>query len=584
MMIQKITNFFSKIWGVIWRHKIKSSIALIVLIVAGYYGYNYFFNKTVAETRYILASVAKGTITTSVSGTGQIESADEKTVQSKASGEITYLNSNVVVGNTIAKGTLIATIDNSDAERAIEDAEEALETAKIALDKLVGADESNPRNKQEAEETLQKAYDDGYNTVSSVFLDLPSIMKGLDDILYGTTFNNYQENIDYYTYVTYTYNENVMQYKTSAEASYKTARTAYDKNFLDYKASSRYSDTETVDALIAQTYSTTKDIAQALKDTINLIQFHEDTLTYYNLTINSTADTHISSLSSYLSKANSDISSLYSTKTTITNDKEAIEDTDSELRTSKLNVKSKENALADAKDALDNYYIYANLTGIVSAINIERGEDVSSGTSVATIITKSKIASVTLSESDIVDIKVGDKATITFDSIENLSIEGEVSQVDATGAASSGVVSYGIEIAFDTDNESVKPGMSVSATITTNSKADVLTIPTTAVKSKDDGTYYVQVLSDTYDLTNRTNLIKGVTSATPPTIKTVTIGLADDTNTEIASGLSEGDQVVVRVSSSTTTSTTSSSSSNKSNSSSGSILNTGGGAGGPPGM
>jgi len=583
-MIQKITNFFSKIWGAIWRHKIKSSIALIVLIVAGYYGYNYFFNKTVAETRYILASVAKGTITTSVSGTGQVESADEKTVQSKASGEITYLNSNVAVGNTIAKGTLIATIDDSDAKQTIEDAEEALETAQIALDKLVGANELNPRNKQEAEETLQKAYDDGYNTVSSVFLDLPSIMKGLDDILYGTTFNNYQENIDYYTYVTYTYNENVMQYKTSAEASYKTARTAYDKNFLDYKASSRYSDTETVDALIAQTYSTTKDVAQAIKDIINLIQFHEDTLTYYDLAINSNADTHISSLSSYLSKANSDISSLYSTKTTITNDKEAIEDTDSELRTSKLNVKSKENALADAKDALDNYYIYANLTGIVSAVNIERGDDISSGTSVATIITKSKIASITLSESDIVDIKVGDKATITFDSIENLSIEGEVSQVDAAGAASSGVVSYGIEIAFDTNNESVKPGMSVSTTITTNSKENVLTVPSTAVKTKDDGTYYVQVLDETYDLTNRTNLIKGVTSATPPTTKTVTIGLADDTNTEIASGLAEGDQVVVRVSSSTTTSTTSSSSSTKSNSSSGSILNTGGGAGGPPGM
>jgi len=584
-MLQKIKNFFGAILGAMWRHKIKSSIALIIILVAGYFGYNYFFNKQTNETRYILSSVTKGTITTTISGTGQVASKEEKNVQTKASGEVTYVNANAKVGNTISKGTLIATIDNIDALNAVEDAEENLETAQIALDKLIGADETNPRNKQEAEETLQKAYDDGYNTVSSVFLDLPSIMKGLEDILYGNTFNTYQENIDYYTYVTYTYNENVLTYRDSAIASYATARAAYDKNFADYKTSSRYSDTATVDALILQTYSTTKDIAEAIKDVINLIQFHEDVLTYYSLDINSKADTHISSLSSYLSKSNSDISSLYSTKTTITNDKEAIEDTDSEIRTAKLSVKSKENALADAKDALNNYYVYANLTGIISAVNISSGENISSGATAITIITESKIAEITLSETDIANIKVGNKATITFDAIEDLSVEGEVTAIDATGSASSGVVSYGIEIAFDTDNESVKPGMSVSATIITNSKENVLILPSTSVKSKDDGTYYVQVLSNTYNLTNRTNSIKGVVSATPPTIKTVTVGLADDTNTEILSGLAEGDQVVVRVSSSTTTSTTSSSTKSTNSSS---ILNTGGmqggAAGGPPGM
>ena len=77
-----------------------------------------------------------------------------------------------------------------------------------------------------------------------------------------------------------------------------------------------------------------------------------------------------------------------------------------------------------------------------------------------------------------------------------------------------------------------------------------------------------------------------MTSATAPTTKTITIGLADDTNTEITSGLSEGDQVVVRVSTSSTT-TSSSSGSSSIKSSSNSILNTGGGGmggGAPPGM
>jgi len=570
-LLFKVKNFFVWLWQKIWSHKIISSILLIIILIGGYYGYKA-MNKTSGETRYILASVEKGIITTSVSGTGQVAPKEEKTIKAKASGEITYLNSNVKSGATISKGTLIATIDTTDANRSIQEAEESLESAQISLEKLIGADESNPKNKQEAEKELAKSYEDGYNTVSSVFLDLPSIMKGLDDVLYGKTFNTYQDNIDFYTYVAYTYDEKALQYKTSAEASYQLARNAYNKNFDDYKASNRYSDTATVDALITQTYETAKDVSQAIKDAINLIQFYEDTLTYRGGKVNSTADTHLSSLSSYLSKANSDVSSLFSTTSTIDNNKEALDDVSSNIRTSKLAVTQKERSLQEAKDNLANYYIYATMSGVVSEMNLSQGEDVSSGSTAVTIITESKIAEITLSEVDIAKVKTGNKAIVTFDAIEDLTITGEVTEVDSVGSASSGVVSYGIEIAFDTNEDSVKSGMSVSATIITNAKSDVLTVPTAAVKSSNDGTYYVQILSKEYDLTNKTNLIKGVTSLTPPAIKTVEIGLADDTNTEITSGLSEEDQVIVRVSSSATTS----SSTNSSIRSSGTIMNTGG--------
>jgi HlyD family secretion protein len=576
-----VSEFFSKAKKFLFKHKIISLLVIAVILAGGYFGYKA-LNPVSSETRYILSSVEKGTITTSVSGTGQVESADEKSVKTKVSGEVTYVNSNVKTGNTISKGTLIATIDNTDALNSAEDAEEALESAQITLSKLVGADESNPKNEQDAKDDLAKSYEDGYNTVSSVFLELPAIMKGLDSILYGSAFHDYQDNIVFYTYVTYTYDEDVMQYKESAEKSYKIARDSYEANFADYKNSNRYSDTKSIDSLISETYETSKNVAQAVKDAINLIQFYEDTLTRYSITVNSIADTHLTSLSSYLSKANSSISSLFSIKSTIKNNIEAVEDCADEIRTAKLNVKSKENALQNAKDALADYYVYANLTGIISTVGISSGEEISSGTSAVTIITKSKIAKVTLSESDIANVKVGQKATLTFDAIEDLSIVGEVTEVDSVGAASSGVVSYGVEIAFDADTDSIKPGMSVSAAIITNSKSDVLTVPTTTVKSNDDGTYYVQVLNETYDLTNKTNSIKGVTSATAPATKTVTIGLADDTNTEITSGLSEGDQVVVRISTSSATTTSSSS-----KSSSNSILNAGGGGmggGAPPGM
>jgi RND family efflux transporter MFP subunit len=573
-MINKIKNILNKIKKFAFRHKIISLVFIIILMAIGYYGFAK-INNSDGQTRYILASVNKGMIAISVSGTGQVAPEEEKTIKAKTSGEITYLNPEVKPGAEIAKWTSIATIDTKSAKKAIQEAEESLESAQISLEKIIGENELNPRNKQDAEENLTKSYEDGYNTVSSAFLDLPSIMKDLNEILYGKTFSSYQYNIDYYTYAVYAYNEKIMTYREKFEDSYKIARKSYDACFENYKKSDRYSEENVIDELITESYETSKDIAQAVKDAINLIQFYEDTLTHYSIPIDSKAETDISELSSNLSSANSNISSLFNTVSSIKDSKEALEDTDSDIRTARLTVTQRERTLQEAKDNLADCYIYATMGGVISEVNIKQGDDVSSGASAVTIITKSKIAEITLSEVDVANIKMGNKVTLTFDAIENLTITGEVIEVDSVGTASSGVVSYGIEIAFDTNEDNVKSGMSVGATIITNSKNDVLTVPTTAVKLNDDGTHYVQVLNKEYDLTNKTNSIKGVVSTTVPTTKIVEIGLSDDTNTEITGGLAEGDQVVLRVSA-----TSSTSSGSSKNNSTGNILNTGGG--GPP--
>lgn len=577
MIVKKIKSLFIALLKYIKRHKIKSFIALIIILTAGYYG-NAFFSKSEEETRYILSSATKGVITTTVSGTGQISAKDTKTIKAEASGKLIYLNASE--GQYVSKGTLLAKIDNSNSLDAVKDAEEELESAQISLDKLIGPDESNPKAKKDAKKDLSKAYEDGYNTVSSVFLDLPDIMKDLEEILYGRTFNNYQDNIEYYSSAAYGFNEKILEYRNVAEDSYKLARSSYNINFENYKKTNRYSDQAVVDAIITQTYENSKDIAQTIKDNINLIQFYKDALTYYDAEINSTAESHISSLSSHLSSINSCISSLFSANSSIEDKIEALEDVDTEIKDAKLTVTKKQRALEDAKDALADYYVYAPIGGLISEVIAEKGENISSGSSVVTIITESKIAEITLSEVDVANIETGNKATLTFDALEDLTLTGKVTGVDLVGSANSGVISYGIEITLDTIEDNIRAGMSVSTNIITNSKTNVLIVPTTAVKSNDDGTYYVQVLSDTYDLTDKTNSIKGVTSDSLPATKIVGIGLSDDTNTEITSGLAEGDQIIVRTSSSASASTSSSASSNRSGSSN--IINVGGSR--PPGM
>jgi HlyD family secretion protein len=122
------------------------------------------------------------------------------------------------------------------------------------------------------------------------------------------------------------------------------------------------------------------------------------------------------------------------------------------------------------------------------------------------------------------------------------------------GTVSQGVVTYNVKVAFDTQDSRVRSGMSVSAAIINNVKTDVLTVPVAAVKSSGD-TSYVEVLPGVSATAAASILgVSGtgnggsltVTSATPPQQQAVVTGISDGTNTEIVSGLNEGDQVVSR--------------------------------------
>jgi multidrug efflux pump subunit AcrA (membrane-fusion protein) len=161
-----------------------------------------------------------------------------------------------------------------------------------------------------------------------------------------------------------------------------------------------------------------------------------------------------------------------------------------------------------------------------------------------------------MNEVDVSKIKLGQKATITFDAIENLSMTGTVVEIDTLGTVSQGVVSYNVKIAFDTKDDQVKPGMSISASIITDSKIDVLMVPSSAIKTNDT-TKYIQMFTTPLSLPFAGS--QGTPSKETPTQIQVEIGISDDTNTEIISGIKEGDQIVSRTITNSTKTTTSSS-------------------------
>ncbi|MDD5438284.1 MAG: efflux RND transporter periplasmic adaptor subunit [Patescibacteria group bacterium] len=216
-----------------------------------------------------------------------------------------------------------------------------------------------------------------------------------------------------------------------------------------------------------------------------------------------------------------------------------------------------QNKLSDAQKALTDYSVVAPFDGVIGSLTAQPNVDISAGGTAVTMITNQKIATVALNEVDAAKVAVGQKATLTFDAIEGLSITGEVAEVSPLATVSQGVVSYNVKIAFDTQDDRIKSGMSVSTSIVTEVKADVLTVPNSAVKSQS-GQYYVQTLANTSSTNANSSGL--VTSNQTPVNVPVTTGVTNGTLTEITSGLKEGDQVITQTIKSTSQSSSTASS------------------------
>lgn len=536
---------------------------VIVLVLISYF-ISRAFTGTETAVSYVYGEVSKGSLISSISGTGQVLAFNEFQIKPKASGDVVYVG--VKNGQAVKSGDLIAQLDSSDAQKSVRDAEMSLASAKLSFEKFIQpADELSllqanntltqaQESKDQAEEDLTRTYEDGFNKISSAFLDLPTVITGLNNILFGNTYNSNQSNVDYYIN-SISSNNGIVQYKDSAVSAYQRARESYDQSFQDYKLVSRFSSTTEIESLVDETYETIKAMSDAVKSADNLIQFYKDKLGLIdaNKSVSSLVDTALANINSYTSKTNTHLSNIFSVKTSISDDKQAIiiadrsivEKTKSlenliagpdklDIQTQELSIEQKQNSLLDAKEKLADYFIRAPFSGIIGGFSLKKGDSVSSGTAIASVITDQKIAEITLNEVDVSKIKIGQKAIMSFDAIDDFSITGEVADMDVMGTVNQGVVSYNVRVSFDVKDERIKSGMSVSVSIITESKQDVLLVPIGAVKSNSGGDYVEM-------------MINGV--VIQQTIKT---GLSNDTSIEVLEGLNEGDEIIIQTKNNTT--------------------------------
>ncbi len=540
-------NFLTKIKLYVFAHKVISFIVLIIIIFIGYRIYTGIASGS-GVTRYVLSPVTRGTIISSVDGSGQVSALNQVTINPTVSGALTSVY--VKPGDKVTQGRTLFTIDDTNAQKTVRDAEISLQNANLALQKLQLQNSDTNLNT-----SLSRAYDDGFSAVSNTFLNLPGIMTGLNNMFFTSTANNSgQWNVDWYAaQVSSDDTDNVKPYKQSFIDSYNTALSAYNDNLNSYKTTSRTSDSATLEALITQTYNSLKLISDAIKNANSYIDFVNTSIQKNNTRVSpAIIATNKTALNNYTSQANTALQNLLSIETEIQSSKDSFTSSDLNTQSAQISIKQAQNSLLDAQNNLSYYRILAPFSGVIASVPVIKGDNVGSGTTLATIITSQELATITLNEVDVAKISLGEKTTLTFSAIPDLTITGVVVQIDSLGTVSQGVVNYGVKISFDTSDTRVKPGMSVDAKIITKVEQNVLTVPNGAVKTQA-GASYVQMFDAA--LPPPTTGVQGSVSLVPPRNQTVEIGISDATSTEILSGLNEGDEIVTKTITSTTKTT-----------------------------
>ena len=595
-MKNSLVSIFSKIWMSIktvshsvWKyalgHKIISAVIALVIIGGGYYAYTTYAAGN-AGTQYVLATVTQGPLNVTVTGSGQVSAQDTLSLAPQASAQIVSVN--VTPGQTVKAGTIVAELDMTTPAQSVRTARENLTSAQISYQQTLNSSQTGSTNDQESVSTAEINLNSAFATT---FANLPSTVTGLDGILHNSsTLSGYNAESNLDAYANYINTAEAQQYKTAAEQAYQAAITSYNQTQALYIADGSNPSVAQMEQLSQSLIQSTTAINNAVKAALTYYTYINTQMTNSKLTLPTQLSTQIATLTSYQNTVTSDTTSISSDQNalvnalqTSSNDSQSLNggSTSLTIQSAELNVQKAQDSLDQALQNEENYIVRAPFDGVIATVTGKKYDQGSPGTAVATLITTQEYASLSLNETDAAKVKVGQPATITFDALPNVTMQGTVAVVDGIGTVSQGVVTYTVQVGFNQQNPDIKPGMTANATITTASEASAIQVPSSAIKTVN-GMSFVQVATitnasstlsktsgpgnaggaygtstgrvRTATSTPRTGFSRSLTvPASNVTLKTVpvTIGVSNDTMTEIVSGLTPGQLVVTATQSAT---------------------------------
>lgn len=195
--------------------------------------------------------------------------------------------------------------------------------------------------------------------------------------------------------------------------------------------------------------------------------------------------------------------------------------------------------------------------------NVTAGQTVASSLQTPTLFLiaqdlKQMQVDVNVSESDIGQVKPGEAATFTVNAYPGRTFSGKVTQVRQSPQSVQNVITYDVTVAVSNDDLALKPGMTAAAQIVVDSRADVLRVPSKALRYQPSAAAKASAGAGGQPAGNNTSATVGAgrTKARPgsiwvlradkPVPVSVRIGLDDGIWAEITGGqLAAGDNVIL---------------------------------------
>lgn len=542
-------------------HKVWTALIAIVVLYGGYQAYGK-LTAAPAVTRYVTSTVASGTVVATMTETGQVSASHTLSLSPKAAGEVVAVY--VVPGQKVSAGQVIARLDATDALQSLANAELSLKNEQISYAQATATSTlalsllQAQNGLANAETSLQKTHDASYASLAGIYSDLSGIMADLDSVLHDSNVpgRTFQQNLQAFSDTVSANDTSIGIYSSAAETSYTSAVAAYNSALTVYKATPYSATDDQIKALADTTYTATQSVAEAVKDAHDFFDRVNADYTLYDLkstsvltSLLSTLNADTSTVTNALSTAPTAKSNLISAEQSLAEAEDALQKAQGGANTltvqqASLALQQAEQSVENAQQTVANYTVTAPFAGTIAAVGVQKYDQASSGTSVASLVASQQTLDISVNEVDASKLKVGQKATLTFDALPDVTVAGTVSEVDTLGSASQGVVSYDAIITFDTPNSQVLPGMSATAEIVTGTETG-LVVPASAIKAAGTGSY-VEVFKTPLA---GSESAPGAVSATPPERVTVTTGLTDDTDTVVTAGLSAGAQVVTQTTS-----------------------------------
>ena len=199
-------------------------------------------------------------------------------------------------------------------------------------------------------------------------------------------------------------------------------------------------------------------------------------------------------------------------------------------------LRSAQISMENLQDTMNNYTITAPISGTVIEKDVKAGDALTSGTTLCVLYDLSYLEMViNVDELQVSSLSVGQSVQVTADAVPDKTYVGEVTRVSMKGSSSGGTTTYPVTVRID-DIDGLRPGMNANAEIVVANATSALCVPNAAIVQGG----YVLVTKDSPSAANAAPEMEAPDGYVYVEVKT---GVSDDDYTQITSGLKAEDTI-----------------------------------------